>query len=109
MPANYGVPTNLSVYGPNGGASVQIAPDWADLMNPATALERTLNSTGISDWRWRSFSNTDGSLNAGNCTGGTGAGVARYGNANNVGTRWINDNVTVCTDTYRLLLRLLLK
>ncbi|MCR9145218.1 MAG: hypothetical protein NXI24_23470 [bacterium] len=88
-----------------GRTAVQIANNWTELLDTDTPLAMDLQTAGISTFRWRSFSNIDGSLSSFNCVGGTNAasGSSRYGDRDTTGTDWISDTQTFCSDTYRLL------
>lgn len=105
MVANYGVPTDRPVQGPTGGAVVQIAADWNDLLNAATPLAQNLQAAGITTARWRSFSDSDSSLSIRNCSGGTrnSGGTGEYGDSDTTGTQWISDTFQFCSDTLRLV------
>ena len=106
MPANYDVPTDLPIHGPNGGASTRVANNWADLLNPAIPLQQNLAAAGISNWRWFSFSNSDGSFLAANgCSGGTvsATGGGRYGDSDTTAADWISDTNVFCSDGIRIL------
>ena len=91
MPANYGVPTTLPIY-PPGGASLQLAANWTDLLNPAVNLDRSLTAAGLAGGgAYWSFSLSDGSLGPSNCSNGTSSAIsgAAPGDTTVTNSQWL--------------------
>jgi hypothetical protein len=107
MPANYGIPTNLPIVGPN---DTQLAPNWAGLLDGN--IDATLNAAGIGGTYWWSGSNTDGSLGtalgADSCAGWTtNAGNTTAGNVTQANGQWLDDDLGAgyfaCSNNFRVL------
>jgi hypothetical protein len=103
MPANYSIPTNLPIYGPNG--SSKIADDWADLLDGTIDMSLSAAGAATTNHGWWSFSNSDGSLTS-SCQDGTsnsGAHLGRIGFNSTTVFFWISDGDDNCDQFWHLI------
>lgn len=101
MPTNYGVPTNLPVYGikRDGTCKTQIANNWADLLDGsilASMYAATCNEVNTAYWTYETP--TGGTTDSYTCTGSAGTGYRGIPTYTSIS--WIADNFVQCA-TYQ--------
>lgn len=96
MPTNYSLPSSVEIRGPN---ETKIANNWADLLD-SSILVRPFNDAAAATSQtfvWTGC-NTDGTVNAANCSDWTGSGTGRTGDTGVATGNWINGSGSSCGD-----------
>ncbi len=105
MPGNYGVPTNVVIYGPTG---LRIGINWADLLDGT--IERSMADAGVeTSYNYWTGSNSNGSVTSINCSGWSNdGGFSNYGEGGSqseTGSKWLQSAFLVtCNMADRTLL-----